>query len=453
MNTHDSNETHNSSSSHNARYQEALHFLFEQLPMFTRVGAAAYRPDLGNIVALCNELGQPHTKFKSIHIAGTNGKGSSSHFLAAIFQAAGYKTGLYTSPHVVDFRERIRLNGSLIPQEFVIDFVARIQAMSETLKPSFFEITVAMAFDFFAQEGVDIAIIEVGLGGRLDSTNIITPEVSLITQISYDHMNLLGNTLPEIARQKAGIIKHGVPVVVSEEQPDIQPVFLAEALKQKTRVYYAYEQYPILQQYNGETPGTLTVRYLDAAHTDVLTLTLGAQGEYQAKNAAGVLTVVDILRQQGWIISPETVQIGLREVKSRTGLRGRFDWISSNPNIILDVSHNEAGLKALFEQCRKIPFAKWWIITGMVQDKDVDAALHHFPRDAYYLFTQAPIPRALPFETLAEKAKAAGLNGEPVRSVAGALQKAIHDAQPNDLILVTGSFFILDVAYKYFGLE
>jgi dihydrofolate synthase/folylpolyglutamate synthase len=438
---------------HDSRYQQALQFLFEQLPMFTRIGAAAYRPDLGNIVALCEALDQPHTKFKSIHIAGTNGKGSSSHFLASVLQAAGYKVGLYTSPHVVDFRERIRINGQMMPPALVVDFVERIQLLSEKMQPSFFEITVAMAFDYFAQEAVDIAVIEVGLGGRLDSTNIITPEVSLITQISYDHMNLLGNTLPEIARQKAGIIKPNVPVVISEDQPDIQPVFLAEALKQKTRIYYAFEQYPLLQHHDGETPGTRRVRYLDAAHADVLSFTLGAQGEYQAKNAAGVLTVIDILRQQGWSISAEALSTGLREVKTRTGLRGRFDWISTKPNIILDVSHNEAGLKGLFEQCRKIPHNKWWIITGMVQDKDVDAALLQFPREAYYLFTQAPIPRALPFETLAEKANAAGLQGEPIRSVAGAIQKAIQEAQPDDLILVTGSFFILDVAYQYFGME
>lgn len=438
---------------HDSRYQQALQFLFEQLPMFTRIGAAAYRPDLGNIVALCEALDQPHTKFKSIHIAGTNGKGSSSHFLASVLQAAGYKVGLYTSPHVVDFRERIRINGQMMPPALVVDFVERIQLLSEKIQPSFFEITVAMAFDYFAQEAVDIAVIEVGLGGRLDSTNIITPEVSLITQISYDHMNLLGNTLPEIARQKAGIIKPNVPVVISEDQPDIQPVFLAEALKQKTRIYYAFEQYPILQQQIDETPDTRSVRYLDAAHADVLSFTLGAQGEYQAKNVAGVLTVIDILRQQGWAISAEALSTGLREVKTRTGLRGRFDWISTKPNIILDVSHNEAGLKGLFEQCRKIPHNKWWIITGMVQDKDVDAALLHFPREAYYLFTQAPIPRALPFETLAEKANAAGLQGEPIRSVAGAIQKAIQEAQPDDLILITGSFFILDVAYQYFGME
>jgi dihydrofolate synthase/folylpolyglutamate synthase len=438
---------------HDSRYQEALQFLFEQLPMFTRIGAAAYRPDLGNIVALCEALGQPHTQFKSIHIAGTNGKGSSSHFLASVLQAAGYKVGLYTSPHVVDFRERMRINGHMIPPTLVVSFVERIKSLSEQIQPSFFEITVAMAFDYFAQEAVDIAVIEVGLGGRLDSTNIIVPEVSLITQISFDHMNLLGNTLPDISRQKAGIIKPEVPVVLSEDQPDIQPVFLAEALKQKTRIYYAFEQYPVLQQQAGETPGTRQVRYLDAAHADVLTYNIGAQGEYQAKNVAGVLTVIDILRQQGWTITAQAVSTGLREVKTRTGLRGRFDWISTQPNIILDVSHNEAGLKALFEQCRKIPHNKWWIITGMVQDKDVDSALLHFPKEAYYLFTQAPIPRALPFETLAEKGIAVGLQGEPIQSVAGALQKAIQAAQPNDLILVTGSFFILDVAYQYFGMD
>jgi dihydrofolate synthase/folylpolyglutamate synthase len=438
---------------HDSRYQEALQFLFEQLPMFTRIGAAAYRPDLGNIVALCEALGQPHTQFKSIHIAGTNGKGSSSHFLASVLQAAGYKVGLYTSPHVVDFRERMRINGHMIPPAMVVSFVERIKSLSEQIQPSFFEITVAMAFDYFAQEAVDIAVIEVGLGGRLDSTNIIVPEVSLITQISFDHMNLLGNTLPDIARQKAGIIKPEVPVVLSEDQPDIQPVFLAEALKQKTRIYYAFEQYPVLQQQAGETPGTRQVRYLDAAHADVLTYNIGTQGEYQAKNVAGVLTVIDILRQQGWTITAQAVSTGLREVKTRTGLRGRFDWISTQPNIILDVSHNEAGLKALFEQCRKIPHNKWWIITGMVHDKDVDSALLHFPKEAYYLFTQAPIPRALPFETLAEKGIAVGLQGEPIQSVAGALQKAIQAAQPNDLILVTGSFFILDVAYQYFGMD
>lgn len=435
------------------QYQETLHFLFNQLPMFTRVGAAAYKPDLGNIQALCDALGNPEKQFKSIHIAGTNGKGSSSHFLAAILQSAGYKTGLYTSPHLIDFRERIRIDGEMIAPETVVLFTEKIKPLCETLQPSFFEITVAMAFDYFAQAKVDIAVIEVGLGGRLDSTNIITPEVCLITQISFDHMNLLGNTLPDIARQKAGIIKHNVPVVLSEDQPEIQPVFFAEALKQHTRIYYAFEQYTLFQQTPGNIPGTQTIRVLNAAEATIQSYTLGVAGEYQARNLLGVLTVCDILSKQGWTIPQEAIHTGLREIKTLTGLRGRFDWISTEPNIILDVSHNEAGLKTLFEQCRKIPRNRWWIITGMVNDKDIDAALKHFPKEAYYLFTQADIPRALPFEALAEKGKENGLQGEPIRSVSGALQKAIRDAQPNDLILVTGSFFILDVAYRYFGME
>ncbi|MGI9191477.1 MAG: bifunctional folylpolyglutamate synthase/dihydrofolate synthase [Chitinophagaceae bacterium] len=435
------------------QYRQTLDFLFEQLPMFTRVGAAAYKPDLGNIQALCDALGNPEKQFKSIHIAGTNGKGSSSHFLSAILQSAGYKTGLYTSPHISDFRERIRINGAMIAPQTVVDFTEKIKPLCETLQPSFFEITVAMAFDFFAQAKVDIAVIEVGLGGRLDSTNIITPEVCLITQISFDHMNLLGNTLPEIARQKAGIIKPGVPVVLSEDQPGIQPVFFAEALKQHTRIYYAFEQYSLIQQNAGPQPGTQILRILNAAEASMSTYTLGVAGQYQAHNVLGVLTVCALLNRSGWRISEEAISTGLREVKTLTGLRGRFDWVSTEPNIILDVSHNEAGLKYLFEQCRNIPRNKWWIITGMVNDKDVDTALTHFPREAYYLFTQADIPRALPFETLAEKGKEVGLQGEPIRSVAGALQKAIREAQPNDLILVTGSFFILDVAYRYFGME
>lgn len=435
------------------QYLETLEFLFEQLPMFTRVGAAAYKPDLGNIQALCDALGNPEKKFKSIHVAGTNGKGSSSHFLAAILQRAGYKTGLYTSPHLIDFRERIRLNGEMIPPNAVVTFTEKIKSLCNTLQPSFFEITVAMAFDYFAQANIDIAVVEVGLGGRLDSTNIITPEVCLITQISFDHMNLLGNTLHEIARQKAGIIKPGVPVVLSEDQADIQPVFFAEAIKQHTHLYYAFEQYTVLNQQAGAQPGTQTIRVLNAAEASIETYTLGVAGQYQAHNLLGVLTVCDVLKNLGWAIPNEAIETGLRDVKTLTGLRGRFDWLSTEPNIILDVSHNEAGLKTLFEQCRNIPRNKWWIITGMVNDKDVDAALKYFPKEAYYLFTQAQIPRALPFETLAEKALAMGLQGEPIRSVAGALQKAIREAQPNDLILVTGSFFILDVAYRYFGME
>jgi dihydrofolate synthase/folylpolyglutamate synthase len=266
-------------------------------------------------------------------------------------------------------------------------------------------------------------------------------------------MNLLGNTLSEIARQKAGIIKPGVPVVLSEEQKEIQSVFFAEALKQHTHLYYAYEQYTVLHQETGTIPGTQNVRVLNAAKAELETYALGVSGMYQTRNVLGVLTVCDVLKNAGWQIPEKAIHEGLRHVKSLTGLKGRFDWIATKPNIILDVSHNEAGLQYLFAQCAKIPHKKWWIITGMVSDKDVDTALTYFPKSAYYFFTQAPIPRALPFEVLAEKGKQMGLEGEAIRSVAGALQKAISRAEPDDLIVVTGSFFILDVAYQYFGIE
>jgi dihydrofolate synthase / folylpolyglutamate synthase len=425
-------------------YQQTLDYLYERLPMFTRVGASAFNKDLHNTIELCSQLGNPQQHFKSIHIAGTNGKGSTSHMLAAIFQQAGYKTGLYTSPHLKDFRERIRINGEMVPESYVVAFTEQIKPSIEAINPSFFELTVAMAFQYFALEQVDIAIIEVGLGGRLDSTNVITPELSVITNISYDHMHLLGNTLPEIAGEKAGIIKAGIPVVVSETQSEVQDVFIRTAAGLNAPLHFADKEW--LVQESEVKSGQLHLGLLQQGpgdHTALKRIQTDLTGQYQLKNIMGVLSAVKLLQQAGWELPEATVHTALQHVKKLTGLRGRWDVIAHRPFTVLDVGHNEAGITEIMEQLRHMTYRQLHIVTGFVKDKDVEKVLGLFPAAAHYYFTKAPLPRALDEKELAAMAHAHGLKGHDYPVVQQAFQAAKQHAHEEDVILVCGSFFIV----------
>jgi len=421
-------------------YPQTIEYLFTRLPVFSRIGAAAYKADLINIQALSKQLDNPERKFRSIHVAGTNGKGSTSHMLAAILQKAGYKTGLYTSPHLHDFRERIRIDGHMIPEKNVIAFTERIGDFIEKNEPSFFEITVAMAFDWFASEEIDIAVIEVGLGGRLDSTNIIIPEVSVITNISYDHMDLLGNTLQKIAFEKAGIIKPGVPVVIGEEQADIKNVFLQSADENRSPIFFASQK-----RFPGEwrTEGQLLYVQLTEVHNNnKKNFLLDLPGLYQLKNIVTVAEVVSVLNQNGFNIPDVAMQQGLKQVKSLTGLHGRWDILHENPLIVTDVGHNEEGMKAIARQIENTTHEELHIIIGMVKDKAIENILRPLPKMANYYFTRAQIPRALPETELAEKAEKLGLQGRSFSHVKQALEAAVLRAGSKDLILVCGSVFL-----------
>jgi dihydrofolate synthase/folylpolyglutamate synthase len=429
-------------------YQQTVDYLYQHLPMFTRVGAVALKNDLHNTLELCNLLGNPQHKFKSIHIAGTNGKGSTSHMLAAILQQAGYKVGLYTSPHLQDFRERIRINGQMVPENFVVEFVEQMRDAIASIEPSFFELTVAMAFHYFALEQVDVAVIEVGLGGRLDSTNVITPELSVITNISYDHMHILGNTLPEIAAEKAGIIKAGVPVVIGETQPAVQSVFTNKAAEMQAPIHFADQEWLVQESnLNPTHPGSgLQMQLLHKQQQQVKHITLGLSGQYQEKNIMTVLSAVKLLQHSGWSIPEAALHDGLLHVKKLTGLRGRWEVMSENPLLVMDVGHNEAGIKEIVQQLRHTTYQQLHIVTGFVKDKAVDAVLPLFPTTAAYYFTKAQIPRALDEHTLAEMAAASGLKGHSYATVQEALQAARQHAHKDDMILVCGSFFIVSEA-------
>jgi len=423
-------------------YQETLAYLYEQLPMFSRIGAAAYKKDLHNTIELCKSLGNPQHQFKTVHVAGTNGKGSTCHMLAAIFQQAGYKTGLYTSPHIKAFGERIRINGQMINESFVIDFVEKTKSLYETIQPSFFELTVAMAFEYFAKEKVDIAIIETGLGGRLDSTNIISPILSVITNIGYDHMNLLGNTLPEIAGQKAGIIKQNTPVVIGEILPETKNVFVQEANDKEAPLYFAQGRY--VAEYIEPTGNLMFCNVKDLLTNTTEKLRLDLNGIYQAKNICTVLCVVDQLRKKGYDIPEAALHTALENVKTLTGLRGRWEIVQNHPAIILDVAHNTDGIKqVLFQLKNNYPTAQIHFVLGFVKDKDVEHVLDLFPKEAFYYFTNAHIPRALPHEELKNMAAQKELTGESFDDVNKAIEAAKTKAATNDVIMICGSFFII----------
>ncbi|MRG44002.1 bifunctional folylpolyglutamate synthase/dihydrofolate synthase [Chitinophaga sp. SYP-B3965] len=422
-------------------YQQTIEYLYSQLPMFSKVGASALKNDLLNIRELCGILEHPETKFPSVHIAGTNGKGSTSHMLSAILQQAGYKTGLYTSPHLHDFRERIRINGAMIPEEVVTQFVQRMQPALDIIQPSFFEVTVAIAFEYFAEEKVDIAIIETGLGGRLDSTNIITPILSVITNISYDHMNILGDTLPLIAYEKAGIIKPDVPVVISETQEEVKHVFTETADLRHAPIRFADQDWQIIH----DEPGValLQVTAKDLLSGALYPLVLDLPGRYQERNILGVLTAIQILQQIGWKISPEHISTALSKVKQLTGLGGRWEVVKEHPYTVLDVGHNEAGIRAILEQLALVQYKRLHIVIGFVKDKDVAAALKQLPAHATYYFTKAQIPRALPETDLLQIAHTTGLQGNAYPDVPTAYKAAQQHAAPDDMVLVCGSVFIV----------
>jgi len=424
-------------------YQQTIEYLYQHLPMFSRIGAAAYKKDLHNTIALCGAIDNPQNKFKSIHIAGTNGKGSTSHMLAAILQQAGYKTGLYTSPHLKDFRERIKVNGAMIADDFVIEFVQRTKTISEKIQPSFFELTVAMAFEYFAQQKVDIAVIETGLGGRLDSTNIITPVLSVITNIGYDHMNILGNTLEEIAMEKAGIIKPNVPVVVGEYLPATKNIFLDKAKACHAPVYFAQDDYKAFNI--NSTVQILHCTVKNFEHDIEENFSLDLNGLYQTKNLCTVLCAEGILMQKGFTIKNEAEKIALANTKKITGLHGRWDVISESPTVVLDVAHNEDGIKQVIAQLKFLNHTALHthFIIGMVKDKEVDKVLSLLPTDAKYYFTNAHIPRAMPAEELQTKAAAFNLEGDFYSDVNEALQNAQQHAAANDLIIICGSVFLV----------
>lgn len=422
----------------NRNYQQTLDYLYSALPMFQRVGAVAFKKDLGNTIALCDFLGNPQNKFKSIHVGGTNGKGSSAHMLASVLQEAGYRTGLYTSPHLKDFTERIRINGIPADHDFVIDFVERIKPQIELLKPSFFEITVAMAFDYFAKQQIDVAVIEVGLGGRLDSTNIITPVLSLITNIGSDHKDLLGDSPQQIAFEKAGIIKAGVPVVISEKQEEVLNVFVEKAEKENAPIYFASDEWQCIRSqsstaFNLIKNGSIIHEGID----------LALSGNYQLKNIPGVLKSIELLNVSGFNISDSQLIKGLKNVIANTGIKGRWQVLANQPLTICDTGHNLDGIQEVLTQIKQQSYKQLHMVWGSVKDKDVSSILSILPKEASYYFCQAKIPRAMPAEELYRKAQAFGLDGIVVPDVNDALTAARANAETNDMIFIGGSTFVV----------
>jgi dihydrofolate synthase / folylpolyglutamate synthase len=422
-------------------YKQTLDYMYARLPMFTRIGAAALKPDLTNTLALCSALGNPQTRFKTIHVAGTNGKGSTSHMLAAVLQQAGYKTGLHTSPHLKDFRERTRVNGQMMTEQFVVDWVAKHRDLFENISPSFFEMTVAMCFDYFAQNNVEVAVIETGLGGRLDSTNIITPLISVITNIGWDHTDLLGDTLAKIAFEKAGIIKPSIPVVIGETQEETTPVFVNKANETLSPIIFA-DQTLRLENFDnsGETA------FFDVWQNNTLLfekMECDLTGIYQQKNIITVLCSILQLQKAGFNITEEHIRNGLKSVKANTGLQGRWQKLSSSPLTYCDTGHNVNGIQEVLKQINRLQFTTLHFVLGMVKDKDITKVLSLLPTNAVYYFCNAQIPRALPAAELQQQAAAMSLNGDVYPFVANALKAAQTAATPADLVFVGGSTFVV----------
>lgn len=423
-------------------YQETINYLYTRLPMFSRTGASAITKDLTNTVALCRLLNNPENKFKSVHIAGTNGKGSTSHMLAAILQTAGYKTGLYTSPHLKDFRERVRVNGQMISEQAVVDFVAQYKTDFEQIGLSFFEMTVGLAFDCFANQQVDIAIIETGLGGRLDSTNIITPLLSVITNIGWDHTDLLGNTLPLIAAEKAGIIKPNVPVMIGERQHEVADVFIKKAAETNAPIRFAADEWNITNEVNIGAE-LINIDVSDSAVATTLSLALDLTGSYQLKNIKTVLSAVNELRKQGFIITNEHIKTALQQVKTLTGLHGRWEILNRSPLTICDTGHNPDGIQEVLKNINTTPHKQLHFVMGMVNDKDSSKVLALLPKQALYYFCRPDIPRGLDAAVLLEQALTFGLEGEVYPSVKEALFAAQKNATADDLVFVGGSTFVV----------
>jgi dihydrofolate synthase / folylpolyglutamate synthase len=423
-------------------YQQTINYLYNRLPMFSRTGASAITKDLSNTIALCKLLNHPEDKFNSVHVAGTNGKGSTSHMLAAILQTAGYKTGLYTSPHLKDFRERVRINGAMISEQAVIDFVAHYKEDIERLNLSFFEMTVGLAFDHFVKNQVDIAIIETGLGGRLDSTNVITPLVSVITNIGWDHTDLLGNTLPLIAVEKAGIIKPGIPAIIGERQDEVADVFINKAKDVGAPIRFAADEWEVKVK-NSMVDQQLSVTASNTLTQHIHSLLLDLAGTYQLKNIKAVLSAVNELRRQGFIITDEHVKTALYQVKTLTGLRGRWELLNNTPLTICDTGHNPDGIQEVLKNIAATPHQQLHFVIGMVSDKDSGKVLALLPKNAIYYFCCPDIPRGLDASILREKASDFNLRGDSYPSVKEALAKAQKNAEPADLVFVGGSTFVV----------
>ncbi len=422
-------------------YTETVHWMFQKLPMYQRVGGSAYRADLKNTIQLLDLLGQPQEKFKSVHIAGTNGKGSVSHLLASVFQEAGFKTGLYTSPHLKDFRERIRINGTMIPLENVVSFIESNKADFEKMDLSFFEMSVGMAFDYFAKEEVDIAIIETGMGGRLDSTNLITPLLSVITNIGLDHTQFLGDKLDAIATEKAGIIKEGIPVVIGQAQQETRYVFIEKASAMNAEIYFANQLFDAKKiSTNQANTQIFDIWKFDQLYLEQLEIPL--LGFYQQKNIVTMLCAIDIL-SKSFSISLENIRDGIANVIRQTGLMGRWQILSRNPMIIADTGHNEDGIKEVVWQLKQLKYNNLHIVLGAVNDKNIDAILQLLPHSAIYYFCKANIPRGLDAQLLADKAYEFGLRGEVFDSVWNAYNRARHAAKFDDVVFVGGSTFVV----------
>ncbi|MDW7691880.1 folylpolyglutamate synthase/dihydrofolate synthase family protein [Flammeovirgaceae bacterium SG7u.111] len=419
-------------------YQETLDYMYSRLPMYQRVGGVAFKKNLDNILALCEHLGNPQHSFRSIHVAGTNGKGSCTHMLSAIFQASGYKTGLYTSPHLKSFTERVKVDGKEILEEQVVDFIESTRSIIEEISPSFFEITVAMAFDHFAKQEVDIAIIEVGLGGRLDSTNILSPLACLITNIGLDHTDMLGETLPEIAFEKAGIIKENTPVVIGEKHLETTPVFTEQARLKNAPITFAQDNISVERNIAGELAILVEGKFL------LENITLDLLGEHQIHNLKGV---VSLLQQQpirqAFKLAPKNTKVALAQVCSLTGLKGRWQKLGGNPLTYCDTGHNEDGLKTIFKQLPNYQFEELHLVLGTVNDKKLEKILGLFPKEATYYFCKPNVPRGLDAEIFKEKAGEYGLKGQTYPSVMEALQAAKAKASVKDFIFVGGSTFVV----------
>lgn len=417
-------------------YPETLDYLYNSAPLFQHVGKDAYKEGLDNTHLLDEHFGHPHRKFKTIHVAGTNGKGSCSHTLAAILQSAGYKVGLYTSPHLVDFRERIRINGEPVSKEYVIDFVENHRSFFEPLHPSFFELATAMAFNHFAEQQVDVAVVEVGLGGRLDCTNIIHPDLCVITNISFDHVQFLGDTLAKIASEKAGIIKPGIPVVIGETTPETKPVFLEKARQENAPIRFAEEEQLMISSLQKNGKNFYYTR--DYPHLEG---ELG--GLCQQKNTNTLLSAIRVLQEAGYNIKESHVREGFAHVCSLTGLMGRWQKLQDHPKMVCDTGHNKAGIQYIVEQLSSQTYRQLHIVIGMVNDKDISGVLALLPKDAVYYFTKATVSRALSETEVQRLAGEAGLEGKTYPSVREAVEAAQASASPDDFIFVGGSTFIV----------
>ena len=413
--------------------------MFNKLPMYQRIGAAAYKADLNNTIQLLQLLDNPHHNFKSVHVAGTNGKGSTSHMLASVFQEAGYKTGLYTSPHLIDFRERIRINGEMIPEENVVQFIDTYKAKFEAMELSFFEMTVGMAFDYFSKEKIDIAIVEVGMGGRLDSTNLITPELSIITNIDFDHMKFLGDTRAKIAYEKAGIIKPNIPVVIGETHPETEQVFIDKAKECNSPIYFADQVFDCDKIHiESNTTQQFDVWINSELYLEALEIPL--MGYYQQKNLTTVMCALDLLRDK-FNLTEDHIRDGIGKVISNTHLMGRWQILNSDPLTIADTGHNVAGITQVVQQLAQMNYNKLHFVLGMVNDKDIESVLQLLPRNADYYFCKADIPRGLDANILAKKAFDMGLRGMVYESVNHAYRSAVNNAHFGDVVFVGGSNF------------